>query len=132
MRSEIKCWHPRISSNGMCESCGVRAAVTLPDRIAAVQEVVTAIEQEVGTAPDYRTGRGRQEPLTMADLHTLRPASEWHEDYGAVLWWWLPITCPPVVEMNPDDQGYPTPPTHWSPLPDCNLMVATDGAEVGE
>jgi hypothetical protein len=53
-------------------------------------------------------------------LHTLRPASEWHEDYGTVLWHHLPIQEPPHVGTPLDsdwddyDEGYYT---HWSPIP---------------
>jgi hypothetical protein len=34
------------------------------------------------------------------------PISEYHEDYGPVLWWKFPITEPPYVGM-PLDQGQP-------------------------
>lgn len=65
-------------------------------------------------------------------LHTLRPADEWHEDHGPVLWWHIPIEEPPYVgygpgagERNADgtlttcarliERGFLT---HWSPIPD--------------
>jgi chromosome segregation ATPase len=56
----------------------------------------------------------------LKKLHTLRPASEWHEDYGTVLWHHLPIQEPPHVGTPLDsdwdhfDEGYYT---HWSPIP---------------
>lgn len=56
----------------------------------------------------------------LRELHTLRPASEWHEDYGTVLWHHLPIQEPPHVGTPLDsdwdyyDEGYYT---HWSPIP---------------
>lgn len=42
----------------------------------------------------------------IRELLTLRSASEWHEDMGAVLWWKLPIEEPPYVG-SPLDLGYP-------------------------
>lgn len=64
-------------------------------------------------------------------IHTLRPLDEWHEDYGTVLWWHLPIQEPPYVGQGPGMgestlDGGPTTCrklieygwlTHWSPLP---------------
>ena len=32
-----------------------------------------------------------------------RPASEWHEDLGNVIWWRLPVTEPPYVGTPYDD-----------------------------
>lgn len=58
--------------------------------------------------------------VTLADLKPqARPRSEYHEDFGPVLWWHLPIAEPPFVGQPSDDRwpeedGYYT---HWSPIP---------------
>ena len=80
------------------------------------------------------------------DPYILRPASEWHDDYGAVLWWHLPVCEPPEVGYGPgagecNAGGTPTICarqieegwlTHWSFLPDPKRITATDGTEVGD
>jgi hypothetical protein len=83
---------------------------------------------------------------TLAVIHTLRPADEYHEDHGVVLWWHLPVQEPPHVgsgqgmdERNPDGTrttccrlqrcGWLT---HWSPLPDTRRMTVSDGKKVGD
>lgn len=81
----------------------------------------------------------------LRELLTLRPAAEYHEDMGNVLWWVLPLTEPPyvgkptdcghTVELHYPEQGevrinrvfvggWPGYHTHWSPIP----MVVTPGA----
>ena len=40
---------------------------------------------------------------------------EWHEDYGAVLWWKFPIEEPPYCG-TPLDGDWPGYHTHWTPL----------------
>ena len=86
------------------------------------------------------------ESTNLTELLTLRPASEYHEDMGPVLWWVLPITEPPYVggpndcgqtveirtavphvQHNLMDKmrdttrifvgGWPGYHTHWSPIP---------------
>jgi hypothetical protein len=42
----------------------------------------------------------------IRELLTLRPASEWNEEMGPVLWWSPPIQEPPYVG-TPNDLGYP-------------------------
>jgi hypothetical protein len=76
--------------------------------------------------------------------HILRPASEYHDDLGSVLWFHLPIEEPPMVgygpgsgEANADgtstacarllDKGWLT---HFALLPDCRFLRASDGAAV--
>ncbi len=51
-----------------------------------------------------------------------RPAEEYHEDYGDVLWWHFPIEEPPEVGTPNtfDRYGHPIVTeyhTHWTPLP---------------
>ena len=61
----------------------------------------------------------------LARSRVARPRSEWHEDYGDVLWWHLPVQEPPYVGSPldddwPDDDGWLT---HWTPIT-CPLTVA--------
>ena len=44
-----------------------------------------------------------------------RPAEEWSEDYGDVLWWKFPIEEPPYVG-SPLDLDWPAYHTHWTPI----------------
>ena len=51
-----------------------------------------------------------------------RPAEEYHEDYGPVLWWHFPIEEPPEVGWQDSYDQYGNPivteyHTHWTPLP---------------
>lgn len=63
---------------------------------------------------------------TFEELHIARPYSEWHEDFGAVLWHHMPIESPPWCGTPNDsdwyfgdgDEEY----LWWTPLPDCNLI----------
>ncbi len=52
-----------------------------------------------------------------AELRRLRPLDEWHEDYGSVLWWKLPIEEPPYVGDPLCDTWIDDYYTHWTPLP---------------
>ena len=45
----------------------------------------------------------------------LRPLAEWHEDFGPVLWWILPLQEPPHVG-DPNDDDWPGYHTHWTPI----------------
>ncbi len=49
--------------------------------------------------------------------HIPRPASEWHEDHGAVLWWRFPLSEPPWVGSQLDDDWTDDYYTHWTPIP---------------
>lgn len=86
------------------------------------------------------------ESSNLKELLTLRPAREYREDMGPVLWWLVPITEPPYVgsprdcghtvelhteaphvqhnlQEEPRDVtrifvgGWPGYHTHWSPIP---------------
>lgn len=86
---------------------------------------------EVWQKLDFMEDRAIAAEKALADLHRLRPAAEWHDDIGTVLWWHLPIQEPPYVGCGEgaderDRFGKPTPCaralsagwlTHWSPLP---------------
>lgn len=61
--------------------------------------------------------------------HTLRPLQEWHEDFGPVMWWLLPVQEPPYCG-TPMDCSWPGYHTHWSHLPKVELIATTDGTKV--
>lgn len=71
----------------------------------------------VGTMSDAYHPAPDSEPTTMRDFRVLYEADEYHEDFGDVLWWRLPINEPPHVGSPLDDDfpvdGYYT---HWSKL----------------
>jgi hypothetical protein len=108
----------------------------LEERLEAVQDALAPLarpnESEAGVAQ------------RVAKCSMLRPAAEWHEDFGPVLWWHLPIEEPPYVGSGPgagerNADGTPTTCarlleegflTHWSPLPDCKYLKTSDGTEV--
>lgn len=52
-----------------------------------------------------------------------RPLSEYHEDFGNVLWWDFPVQEPPYVGMSLDC-GFPSYKTHWTPLPPIPSLPA--------
>lgn len=59
--------------------------------------------------------------LELKRLTTLRPREEYHEDYGFVLWFHVPIQEPPEVATYPDDLQnrvgcHEDWHTHWAPL----------------
>lgn len=63
--------------------------------------------------------------------HTLRPAGEYYDELGFVIWWHLPISEPPEIAREPDSipEGYPDGwQTRFSLLPDQRLLRTSDGA----
>lgn len=67
-----------------------------------------------------------KQPPTFEELHTPQPFSEWHEDYGAVMWHHMPIDSPPHCGC-PLSSDWPweeedEPHLWWTPLPDCNQI----------
>lgn len=62
---------------------------------------------------------------TLDKMSKLHPRDTYHEDYGSVLWWMLPIEEPPFVGRSPDeDDDVPTYVTHWQ-----WMLVPTDVVE---
>jgi len=66
----------------------------------------------------------------MANLPTewqiARPAEEWHDDHGTVLWWHCERGEPPHVGSPLDDDWVEGRYTHWTPLP--NPVFLAGGA----
>jgi hypothetical protein len=88
-------------------------------------------ERELARVKDWLWMWIQKDAAELLRLHTLRPADEWHEDFGTVLWWHVPIQEPPYVGAGPGmgecytdgeptvcarllEQGWLT---HWSPIP---------------
>jgi hypothetical protein len=63
----------------------------------------------------------------LASVTTLHPAKEYHEDYGPVLWWAVPIQEPPYCGTSLDDGFDDDYYTHFSRIP---RAVAVDKLEV--
>jgi hypothetical protein len=60
--------------------------------------------------------RGNAAEIARDTGPVARPLDEWHEEYGDVLWWKLPVCEPPYVGC-PDDDGWPDEYyTHWTPV----------------
>lgn len=58
----------------------------------------------------------RAQVAELEDAKTPRPAADYHEDFGTVLWWVLPVCEPPYVGSPLDcdwEEGYYT---HWTPI----------------
>jgi hypothetical protein len=53
----------------------------------------------------------------LEELQNPRPLDEWHDDYGSVLWWKLPVNEPPYVG-TPGDSDWPGYHTHWTKCPE--------------
>jgi hypothetical protein len=52
----------------------------------------------------------------LHEISQCRPAADWDESRGAVLWWTLPVAAAPYVG-TPLDAHWPGGHTHWTPLP---------------
>lgn len=59
-----------------------------------------------------------QKNQELKDLLTPRPLSEWHEDFGPVLWWRFPIVEPPYVGSPLDDDFLEDYYDGWTRLPE--------------
>lgn len=114
-----------------------RAHQMVSDLCNRRREWIMSIPVRLDYDPDVVIATGLQAAKeALLAFHTLRPVSEYHEDYGTVLWWRVPIEQPPWVGGGPGDgakyrDGTPTEcqlahdcgwPTHWSPLPDDNAL----------
>lgn len=57
---------------------------------------------------------------------TLRLLDDYHEDYGNVLWWVLPV-CEPPYCGTPNDSDWPGYHTHWTTLLEPHDEGANNG-----
>lgn len=104
--------------------------VTLPAQIACVER---EIRMRQSVYPRWLAAKKMSEAKAEAEiaamqavlasmqrfenLTKMRPLEEWHEDFGDVLWWKLPIEEAPFVG-SPLDSSFPGDyHTHWSPIP---------------
>lgn len=65
--------------------------------------------------PDADTIEHHPDVETALAARVPRPACQWHEDMGDVLWWKLPVEEPPWVG-TPNDSDWRGYHTHWTPL----------------
>lgn len=76
--------------------------------LAFVIEVLNAV---------YLPGGLRDRVEAANSWHRLKPADQWHEDDGPVLWWRVPIEEPPYCGTPLDALFPPGYYTHFSRLP---------------
>lgn len=60
-----------------------------------------------------REGTGMDEPTNLFSQQAARWRSEWHEDYGDVVWWVLPVQEAPYLG-SPLCDDWPGYHTHWT------------------
>lgn len=80
--------------------------VTVKEHDARATELLEANNREVE----------RRRTAEAADFLEMYPLDSYHEDFGSVLWWKLPVDEPPYCGM-PEDGGWPGYHTHWSKVP---------------
>lgn len=98
----------------------------------AVEEVRRLLDEEIETERSLSSSVLRERDALQLRLDSLsgdssapetsvRPRSEWHEDYGDVLWWRFPVVEAPYVGSplcetwaEHELEGFYT---HWSPIP---------------
>lgn len=91
---------------------------TAPPPAGALDELVAQLDRAAATAAYV----GADSAMLLSHAADLianavqpRPAEEWREAFGPVLWWRAPITEPPYVG-TPLDSDWPEGLTHWSPI----------------
>lgn len=105
-----------------------------PEHVEKAREIVSAWI-EAHWPVDDPTPKDRSEldlvdriALALSDAvkvpEVARPLSEYHEDFGDVLWWSFPVNEPPYVGTN-NDSGFPSYVTHWTPLPPLPSLPET-------
>ena len=82
-----------------------------------VAVVTTKVSWELEPDGEFLHGVKHGLDRAWAEVAVARPISEYHEDFGEVLWWRFPVDEPPYVG-RPDDSGWPDPPyhTHWTQI----------------
>lgn len=114
----------RRDRRAVCRKCGT--------------ELATAYHEE----RLYSVACGKCETLTLVKARdpyaaaakvgiVARPAEDYHEDHGPVLWWHFPIEEPPVVGYQDSYDRYGDPivteyHTHWTPIPIPNAPTMED------
>ena len=111
--------------------------VSMEDK-AAIKAVLSFLDERVDLSrAAVLTELLADRDKLLESLLTFYPAADYHEDYGTVLWWHLPVKEPPYVGAGAgmcetDNYGEPTKCrrlqeegwlTHWSRLPDARMMV---------
>lgn len=116
--------------------------IAVPSRLEAITDaVVSVFSSRMSAGQLHRMKRDIQTAILRAvddlevagreddSLYVLRPLAEWHEDMGPAIWWLLPIKEPPYCG-TPLDSDWPGYHTHWSSLPNCQRLSATDGVSI--
>lgn len=68
--------------------------------------------------------------LAGLDARKARPAADWAEEYGAVLWWHFPEGEPVSAPWygRPTDQNWPGQHSHWTPVVVPHVPTAAEAA----
>ncbi|WP_213956293.1 hypothetical protein [Variovorax sp. dw_954] len=64
---------------------------------------------------DTALKRATKENIALRQKRTPRPLADWHEDYGAALWWAFPVNEAPY-SGSPLSSDWPGYHTHWTPI----------------
>lgn len=87
------------------------------DALATERDSAVAHAESARLDCESALARAEKAEQALALATTLRPLYEWHEGYGNVLWWTLPIVEPPHIGSPLDDEpSLPDHVTHWTPI----------------
>jgi|GEM_PF-4278607 len=87
-----------------CERLKQALQSTAPSELTTLREKLRVAEEGL-----------EQSSALLSWYETLQPLDDWHEDYGNVLWWKLPV-CEPPYCGKPEDSDWPDYHTHFTPL----------------
>jgi hypothetical protein len=88
-------------------------------RLTAVHELHVMLAAARRECEELRVERDRMQ-AEWEWLTTLKPKSEWSDDWGDVLWWRVPVVEPPFYQGSPLDTDWcdvEADVTHWTPIP---------------
>lgn len=91
------------------------------------ERLTKRVKGEVGKVMPYSPSQGKSEDVCLFSYHaTINrlgemedalepiPADEYHEDYGSVIWWRLPVNEPPYIGSTLCDDFIPNYYTHFT------------------
>jgi hypothetical protein len=123
LRAELSATTERLENRAGTVRALCAETVRLEAELAAREQAMLALDHRA----QENLAKWAEARAELTRLTTLRPASEWHDDFGDVLWWRLPVEEPPYVgspmEYGWRDDYY----THFSPLPDWVSQVLPEG-----
>lgn len=111
LNAEVNLGHAVRRQSEQLTEATVRALLDEVERLRALFTDAGQGEHDVLALIDYY----QDQALEAGKAPVPRPIDEWHEDYGSVLWWTLPVCEPPYAGAPgwSDWLGYHT---HWTPI----------------